>query len=116
MSQIVIKYSTITGIHRTNISSCQEVTLDVVKDDSIPHIDPHCMKVMFPSTVPAELMNKVTWPRNPDHGRYNDQLVRDCLGEKVGNVPANIGSFFRRCLLYCPNLVSISWYVYTLNL
>ena len=55
MSKVVIKCSTVTGIHRTNVSSCEEVTLLVLKDNSIPHIDPDCMKVVFPTTVPTSL-------------------------------------------------------------
>ena len=111
MSKVVIKCSTVTGIHRTNVSSCEEVTLLVLKDDTIPHIDPDCMKVVFPATVPSAIMDNVTWPKNPAHKRYHDQYVRDCLGKKVGNVPANLGRFLRRCLRYCPNIVNITWYV-----
>lgn len=114
MNKVVIINSTVTGIHQTNIGSCEEVVLKVVKDDSIPNIDPHCMKVMFPETVSVEILNKVTWPKNPAHKRFNDQLVRDCLGKKVGNVPANMGEFFRKCIRYCPYLTSITWYVSSL--
>ena len=109
MAKIVIKYSTITGIHRTKVSSCEEVTLMVVRDDSIPHIDKDCMKVMFPETVANVLLDNVTWPKNPQHKRYRDQKVRDCLGKKVGNVPANLARFFRLCLQYCSTLTGIYW-------
>ena len=47
MEKVVIRSSTITGIHRTKVSSCEEIVLSVVKDDSIPGIDPYCMKVVF---------------------------------------------------------------------
>ena len=45
---------------------------------------------MFPDTVPDELKNEITWPKNLDHNRKENQLVKDCLGKKVGNVPANL--------------------------
>ena len=65
MAKIVIKFSTITGIHCTNnVSSCEEVTLFVVRDDSIPEIDPDCMKVMFLETVASSLPDNVTWRKN----------------------------------------------------
>ena len=111
MEKIVIKFSTIRGIHRTKVSSCEEVTLLVERDDSIPHIDKDCMKVMFPAAVPMHLLDNVTWPKNPDHKRYTDQRVRDCMGKKVGNVPANLARFFRRCLLHASTLTRITWYV-----
>ena len=72
MTKIVIQFSTITGIHCTNVSSCEEVTLLVEKDDSIPHIDKECMKVMFPHDVPSELLDNVTWPKNPKNKRWTD--------------------------------------------
>lgn len=114
MPKIVIQFSTITGIHRTKVSSCEEVTLLVEKDDSIPHIDKECMKVIFPDQVPNELLDNVTWPKNPKNKRLTDQLVRDCLGKKVGNVPANLAHFFRKCLRYATTLTRITWYVVVL--
>ena len=65
MHKVVIKHSTVTGIHQTKIASCEEVVLQVVRDDSIPDIDPHCMKVMFPLTVPAGILTKVTQKSRP---------------------------------------------------
>ena len=97
---IMIRYSTITGIHRTKVSSHESTNLDVEMDNSISHIDPMCMKVVFPANVPAALRDEVTWPKNPDHKRYQDQLVKDCLGKKVGNVPANLAGFFRKLLVH----------------
>ena len=64
---IVIRYSTITGIHRTKVSSQESIYLDVEMDNSIPDIDPMCMKVVFPANVPAAFRDEVTWPKNPDH-------------------------------------------------
>ena len=43
-------------------------------------------------------MGEVTWPKNPKRKRYADQIVRDCLGKQVGNVPANLAGFFRKLL------------------
>ena len=42
MSKVVIIKSTVTSIHRTKVSSCEEVVMEVVRDDSIPGIDPYC--------------------------------------------------------------------------
>ena len=95
---IVIKSSRITGIHRTKISSHEEVTLLVERDDSVQHIDPQCMKVMFPMFVEHHLRDEIVWPKNPAHKRFQDQRVRDCIGKKVGNVPANLAGLFRRIL------------------
>ena len=53
---------------------------------SIPDIDP--MSVFF--------FNEV---KKPHHKPYQDQLVKDFLGNKVGNVPANLAGFFRNCIL-----------------
>ena len=38
-----------TQIHRTKVGSHEAVALHVVPDNSIPHIDPKCMKVVFPT-------------------------------------------------------------------
>ena len=70
----------------------------MLKDDSISHIDPNAMQVMFPSRVHPSLMDEITYPKNPEHKRYRDQFVRDCLGKKVGNVPANLCGLFRELL------------------
>ena len=109
MAKVVIQYSTIRGIHRTKVSSCEEVALLVEKDDSIPHIDKDCMKVIFPNIVANELLDSVTWPKNPKNNRFTDQKVRDCLGKKVGNVPANLSRFFRQCLQCSSTLTHITW-------
>ena len=95
---IVMKFSSVTGIHKTLVSSHKDVVLAVEMDNSIPHIDPECMRVMFPTTVPSSLMGEVMWPKNPKRKRYADQIVRDCLGKQVGNVPANLAGFFRKLL------------------
>ena len=105
---IVIKSSCITGIHRTMVASHEDISLQVEKDDTIPHIDPQCMRVMFPMTVDPGLRNEITWPKNPDHRRYQDQQVRDCIGKKVGNVPANLAGLFRR-LLTTNKVSRITW-------
>lgn len=107
-TKIVIQFSTIRGIHRTMLSSHEDVVLSVEVDDTIRHIDPQSMRVMFPPTVPAHLLHEITWPKNPKHKRFDDQLVRDCVGRKVGNVPANLAGFFRKCLLYSGHITSIT--------
>ena len=99
---IVIQHSTITGIHKTMISSHQTVSLSVEKDYSIPHIDPLCMKVMFPMHVVEGLEDRIVWPRNPEHKRFQDQHVEDFLGQKVGNVPANLARFFMKFIPALP--------------
>ena len=99
MSNIItLKNSTITGIHKTKVGAHQFVAMNVERDDEIQHIDPQCMKVIFPSHVAQALLHEVTYPKNSEHRRYKDQLVEDCLGKKVGNVPANICGFFRKLL------------------
>ena len=66
---IVIKNSTIAGIHKTKVSSHEDIALNVVADDSISHIDPDCMQVVFPlrDEVPAALLEEITYPKNPAH-------------------------------------------------
>lgn len=54
------------------MSSHEAVNMVVEMDDSIPHIDPMCMKVMFPRDVPMELRDQVTWPKNPEHKRFRE--------------------------------------------
>ena len=73
---IVIKFPSVTGIHKTLVSSHKDVVLAVEMDNLILHIDPECMRVMFPTTVPSSLMGEVTWPKNPKRKRYTDQIVR----------------------------------------
>ena len=51
-------------------------------DNSVPHIDPECMKVMFPSTVAEQMMHEITWPKNPGGKRYGDQIVRETVWVK----------------------------------
>lgn len=108
MAVVTIKSSSVTGIHRTKVSSHEDVTLLVHEDNSIPHIDPQCMKVMFPMHVDAQLREEIVWPKNPKNKRYHDQRVRDCLGKKVGNVPANLAGLFRR-LLSSNQVSEITW-------
>ena len=74
---IVIRYSTITGIHRTKVSSHESINLDVEMDNSIPDIDPMCMKVVFPANVPAAFRDEVTWPKNPDHKRSSSTTFQE---------------------------------------
>ena len=58
MSNIVIKNSIITGLHRTKTGSYESIVLSVEKDDSIPHIDVKCMKVVFPLEVASSLLQE----------------------------------------------------------
>lgn len=109
MNTTVVIRSSITGIHRTKVSSHKDITLAVERDDSVHHIDPQCMKVMFPDTVPDELKNEITWPKNLDHNRKENQLVKDCLGKKVGNVPANLAGFFRKLINLSTYVTQITW-------
>ena len=109
MNRIVIK-STITGIHKTKISSHEDVNMRVEEYNGIPDIDPDCMRVMFPSNVDAALLDEVVWLKNPQHKRFRDLKVRQCLGKEVGNVPANVAGLFRR-LLQEKKVSSITWYV-----
>ena len=52
MSTVIkIKNSIVTGIHRTKVASHEDIALNVEKDDTIQHIDPDCMKVVFPTEV-----------------------------------------------------------------
>ena len=90
--------STITGIHRTKVGAHPDIPLIVEDDNSIPSIDPNCMLVRFPDLedLPVHLHKAVTYPKNPEHKRFVDQLVEDVVGQKVGNVPANICGLFRR--------------------
>ena len=107
MDAIVIK-STITGIHKTKMSSHEEISLRVEEFNGIPQIDPDCMRVMFPIKVDAALLDEVVWPRNVMRKRYSDLKVRHCLGKEVGNVPANVAGLFRR-LVREKKVSSISW-------
>ena len=108
--------STITGIHRTKVGAHPDIPLIVEDDDSIPSIDPNCMLVRFPDLedIPVHLHKAVTYPKNPEHKRFVDQLVEDVVGKKVGNVPANICGLFRR--LKRNGLVRlIQWYTHFID-
>ena len=43
------------------------------------------MQVVFPlrDEVPAALLEEITYPKNPAHKWFSDQLVKDILGKKV---------------------------------
>ena len=97
-NKIVIECSVVTGIHITGVGSHEALALAVEKDDSIPHIDPMCMKVVCPNKVDECFLKAVTYPKNPQRKRFYDQHVEDILGKKVGNVPANICKLFRRLI------------------
>ena len=115
-SNTVTVNSTITGIHKTKVGAHREIALAVEDDDSIPNIDPNCMLVRFPDLedIPQRLHKAVTYPKNPEHKRFFDQLVEDVVGQKVGNVPANICGLFRK--LKRDGLVRrIQWYAYFLD-
>ena len=96
MANIIIKDSVISGIHITKIGSHESIALNIEDDNSIQHIDPNCLKVMFPAEVSDALLKEITYPKNPANKRFKDQLVEDCLGKKVGNVPANLCGLFRK--------------------
>ena len=84
--------SVVTGIHRTKVGANRDIPLLVGDDNSIPTIDANCMLVRFPGIedIPVHLHKVVTYPKNPKHKRYTDQLAEDVAGKKVGNVVANI--------------------------
>ena len=108
--------STITGIHRTKVGAHRDIPLIVEDDDSVARIDPNCMLVRFPDLedIPVHLHKAVTYPKNPEHKRFVDQLVEDVVGQKVGNVPANICGLFRR--LKRNGLVClIQWYTHFID-
>ena len=99
MTEIVLN-SVITGIHKTKMGAHRDVRLLVENDDGIQHIDPDCMLVRVPclEDIRPELHGAIAYPksRNPRDPRQRDQLVRDTVGKKVGNVPSNICGLFRR--------------------
>ena len=64
-----------TQIHRTKVGSHEAVALHVVPDNSIPHIDPKCMKVVFPTEVASSLLKEVTYEKNVAHNRFKYQLI-----------------------------------------
>ena len=94
--QVVIQ-SVVSGIHRTKVGAHKDIPLIMENDDSIPDIDPHCIMLMFPpkEQIPDNLHRAITYPKNPAHKRYNDQLAEDVAGKKVGNVPANLCRLLR---------------------
>ena len=98
MPEIVIRNSTISGLHITKNSSHPDVTLLVFPDTTWK--DENAMQVAVPSqeNLAPETLRLVTWPRNPVSRRYVDQLVQDVAGKKVGNVPANLCKLFKDLL------------------
>ncbi len=94
----VVIHSVVTGIHRTKVGAQKDIPLILENDDTVPHIDPQCMLVRFPQLeqIPEYLHRAITYPKNPAHNRYEDQMVRDVAGTKVGNVPANLCRLLRR--------------------
>ena len=114
-NQVTVTF-VVTGIHRTKFGAHRDISLLVEDDNSIPTIGPNCMLVRFPGIedIPVHLHKVVSYPRNPAHKRYNDQLAEDVAGKKVGNVPANICGLFRA--LKRDNVVRrIQWYVIFIN-
>ena len=95
---IVIHNSTISGLHATKTSSHPEVTLLIGPD--VTDKDPNAMEVVVPmlQNLPLELLDMVTWPKNPERKRFVDQVVRDVAGKKVGNIPANLCAIFKDLL------------------
>ena len=89
--------SVVTGIHITKIGGHEKIPLILENDDSIPDIDPMCILVKFPKIedIPRRYHKLITYPKNPEHRRFEDQLVEDVAGMKVGNVPANVCCLFR---------------------
>ena len=108
-SSTVTINSTIRGVHITKVGAHREIPLSVLEDNSISK-DPDCMLVRFPhlKDIPPRLHKAVTYKKNPLHQRFVDQLVEDVVGEKVGNVPANICGLFRR-LKRCGDICHIEW-------
>ena len=98
MSEIVVRNSTISGLHATKCSSNPEITLSVCPDTTWKDSD--AMKVIVPSleNLPLESHHLVTWPKNPARKRFKDQKIRDVAGKKIGNVPANLCAVFKDLL------------------
>ena len=98
MPEIVIRNSTISGLHATKRGSHPDIILDVMSDATGK--DPDAMKVVVPTAgnLPPESLDKITWPKNPARKRFADQFVRDIAGKKVGNVPANLCGVFKDLL------------------
>ena len=110
-SQIIVS-SVVTGIHRTKVGAHRDIPLLMENDNTIPDIDPNCIVVRFPEIqqIPERLHKAITYPKNPEHKRYEDQLVEDVAGRKVGNVPANICRLFRD-LKRDGRVERLQWYV-----
>ena len=98
MSSIIIRNSTISGLHATKCSSNPEVTLLVCPDTTWK--DSNAMKVVVPhlENLPLDSHDLVTWPKNHARKRFVDQKIRDVAGKKVGNVPANLCGVFKDLL------------------
>ena len=98
MSEIIIRNSTISGLHATKTSSHPDVVLSVLPDTTWK--DPNALQVKVPSleNLPPQSLELVTWPKNLARKRYTDQVVRDVAGKKVGNVPANLCGVLKELL------------------
>ena len=103
---IVIKCSTITGLHRNNVSAHEAIDLHVM-DDSIQHIGPMCMKVTFPRSVPEELKCEMTWPKNPANKRYNAPSPTKVTDKSTKSDMRDMSSFVRFCWI-CQILSDLS--------
>ena len=88
MAVVTIKSSSVTGIHRTKVSSHEDVTLLVHEDNSIPHIDPQCMKVMFPMHVDAQLREEIVWPKTGQRLSWQESWERPCKFGWVVQMPS----------------------------
>ena len=102
MPEIVIRNSTISGLHITKNSSHPDVTLLVFPDTTWK--DENAMQVAVPSqeNLAPETLRLVTWPRNPVSRRYVDQLVQDVAGKKL----AMYQPIFVNCSKICLKKVS----------
>ena len=87
-------HSVIVGLHTTGNGSHPLIVLDVVEDNDVDK-DPDCMRVVC-NNVPTHHRKLVTWPANEEKNRP-DQLAADIINMKIGNVPANLCGFLRRC-------------------
>ena len=101
--EITIINSLITGLHATKNGSHPSIALEVVADNSnsAQLHDRNVLKVVCPllENIPRAMHDEVVWPRNPASKRYEDVLVSDVAGLKVGNVPANLCGLFKELLM-----------------
>jgi hypothetical protein len=72
----------------------------VEEDDTVHEIDSECMLVRAPllEDIPPHLHDEIAYPksRDPRSLRRRNQLVRETVGRKIGNVPSNLCGLFRR--------------------